>query len=361
MGLTMALLLAGQRLRVALVAPATTAAKDHPDIRCYALSLASRQLLASLRAWPEGDAVTPVLRMAVSGDAGGQVAFDAAEQGVEALAWIVDAAALQARLTEALSFQPLVETLAEAPPAALTVICEGQASSSREALGIDFETLPYHQVALATRLRCEKPHLQTARQWFAGGEVLALLPIGGAQGNSVALVWSIHADRQQQVQSMDNHELAQALTLASQHALGSMEVAGPRGMWPLQQARATRWCGPMPAPAQGAWALAGDAAHQVHPLAGQGLNLGLGDAAELARVLGGREYWRGVDDLKLLRRYERARKLAIGPIGMAMDGLQRLFQPQQEPWSGLRNAGMNGFDRLRPLKSWVVARAMQSA
>lgn len=99
----------------------------------------------------------------------------------------------------------------------------------------------------------------------------------------------------------------------------------------------------------------------MHPLAGQGLNLGLGDAAELARVLGGREYWRGVDDLKLLRRYERARKLAIGPIGMAMDGLQRLFQPQQEPWSGLRNAGMNGFDRLRPLKSWVVARAMQSA
>ena len=111
----------------------------------------------------------------------------------------------------------------------------------------------------------------------------------------------------------------------------------------------------------GSWVLAGDAAHQVHPLAGQGLNLGLGDARELAQVLGARDSWRPVSDMKLLRRYERGRKLAIAPMGWTMDGLQRTFALGTGAWSELRNAGMNGFDRSGPFKSWVVARAMGQA
>jgi 2-polyprenyl-6-methoxyphenol hydroxylase-like FAD-dependent oxidoreductase len=118
----------------------------------------------------------------------------------------------------------------------------------------------------------------------------------------------------------------------------------------------------------GSWALAGDAAHTVHPLSGQGLNLGLADVAALAAVLGKREYWRGVGDMKLLRRYERARKFDVLALGTVTDGLQQLFARGQEasgdggvtagPWQLLRNLGMQGFERSGGLKHWVTRRAM---
>jgi 2-polyprenyl-6-methoxyphenol hydroxylase-like FAD-dependent oxidoreductase len=121
--------------------------------------------------------------------------------------------------------------------------------------------------------------------------------------------------------------------------------------WPLQRAQADRWCGP-------GWVLAGDAAHNVHPLAGQGLNLGLADAQVLAQVLHAREYWRSLGDEKLLRRYERARKADVLAMGWATDGLQQLFAQPAEPWTLLRNWGMRGFDRSGPLKHWVARQAM---
>jgi 2-polyprenyl-6-methoxyphenol hydroxylase-like FAD-dependent oxidoreductase len=107
--------------------------------------------------------------------------------------------------------------------------------------------------------------------------------------------------------------------------------------------------------------LAGDAAHAVHPLAGQGLNLGLADAQELARVLHEREYWRSLGDEKLLRRYERARKADVLALSWTTDGLQQLFAQPVEPWGWIRNWGMRGFDRSGPLKHWVARRAMGQA
>ena len=128
-------------------------------------------------------------------------------------------------------------------------------------------------------------------------------------------------------------------------------LQGERASWPLQLARADHWVGP-------GWALAGDAAHTVHPLSGQGLNLGLADVAELARVLKAREYWRSPGDLKLLRRYERARKADVLSTSLATDGLQQLFSLAGSPAQALRNWGMRGFDRSGPLKDWVARRAM---
>jgi 2-polyprenyl-6-methoxyphenol hydroxylase-like FAD-dependent oxidoreductase len=128
-------------------------------------------------------------------------------------------------------------------------------------------------------------------------------------------------------------------------------VPAERASWPLQLALADRWSGP-------GWALAGDAAHTVHPLAGQGLNLGLADAKELAGVLHGREYWRSVGDAKLLRRYERSRKADVLAMGATTDGLQQLFAQQAEPWATVRNWGMAGFDRTGWLKHWVARQAM---
>jgi 2-polyprenyl-6-methoxyphenol hydroxylase-like FAD-dependent oxidoreductase len=354
-GRTLALLLARDRLRVELVRQAVPAAGAASDVRAYALNTASKNLLEMLRAWPDAQHATPVLAMQVHGDEGGEVQFNAQAEGVPALAWIVDVQALQERLADALRYQPLVEWVDAPRLAALTVVCEGRASTTRTEFGVQYNVTPYPQRAIAARLRCDKPHDQVARQWFADGEILAFLPLGGsgaaADGNSVAIVWSVQEQRAPDLLALDGAAFAAQLEAASHRCLGKLTLASERAAWPLQLAQADRWCGP-------GWVLAGDAAHTVHPLAGQGLNLGLADAKELAQVLHQREYWRSVGDVKLLRRFERARKADVLAMGAATDSLQQLFAQPAEPWTLLRNWGMRGFDRSGPLKQWVARQAM---
>lgn len=396
-GRTLALLLARERLRVALVSSATTDASGagKTDVRAYALNAASRNLLESLRAWPEPAFATPVTGMQVQGDGQGVVNFSAADQGVAALAWIVDVPALEARLAQAVKFQPLIEVLESAPVAPvdtasthaapgiradLTVICEGRNSPTRQKLAVAFDITPYPQHAIAARLTGSLPHRGMARQWFGQGDILAFLPLSDAAnaigtasvpnsapaGNSVALVWSVSPEHAKNLMALGAEDFAAAVAQASGLALGDMQLYSERATWPLQLARAQRWVGVDAV--LGSWALAGDAAHTVHPLSGQGLNLGLADVAALAAVLGKREYWRGVGDMKLLRRYERARKFDVLALGTVTDGLQQLFARGQEasgagsgsagPWQLLRNLGMQGFERSGGLKHWVTQRAM---
>jgi 2-polyprenyl-6-methoxyphenol hydroxylase-like FAD-dependent oxidoreductase len=354
-GRTLALLLARDRLRVELVRQAVPAAGAASDVRAYALNTASKNLLEMLRAWPDAQHATPVLAMQVHGDEGGEVQFNAQAEGVPALAWIVDVQALQERLADALRYQPLVEWVDAPRPAALTVVCEGKTSTTRAEFGVQYNVTPYPQRAIAARLRCDKPHDQVARQWFADGEILAFLPLGGsgpaADGNSVAIVWSVQEQRAPDLLALDSAAFAAQMEAASHRCLGKLTLASERAAWPLQLAQADRWCGP-------GWVLAGDAAHTVHPLAGQGLNLGLADAKELAQVLHQREYWRSVGDVKLLRRFERARKADVLAMGAATDSLQQLFAQPAEPWTLLRNWGMRGFDRSGPFKQWVARQAM---
>jgi 2-polyprenyl-6-methoxyphenol hydroxylase-like FAD-dependent oxidoreductase len=350
-GRTLALLLARDRLRVGLVRGPRAAAGADSDVRAYALNAASRELLERVRAWPDETQATAVVRMEVHGDAGGELFFRAEDQGTPALAWIVDVGALLARLEEALGYQPQVQWLDQPQPAALTVVTEGRASTTRAEYGVAFEVTPYPHHAIAARLACERPHEGVARQWFAGGEILALLPLGGQQ---VALVWSAQESHSAALLSLDAAQFAQRVEEACHNALGKLTLASELAAWPLQLARADRWCGP-------GWALAGDAAHTVHPLAGQGLNLGLADAGELAEVLHGREYWRSPGDMRLLRRYERARKADVLAMGAVTDGLQNLFARGGGPWSALRNWGMTGVDRSGPVKDWLARRAMGRA
>ncbi|MES2940717.1 MAG: FAD-dependent monooxygenase [Pseudomonadota bacterium] len=349
-GRTLALLLARERLRVGLVAGPEPAA-GHSDLRAYALNAASRELLERVRAWPDAVHATPVLGMEVHGDEGGTVRFSAQAEHVPALAWIADVPALEQRLAEAVRYQPSIIPLAQPEAAPLTVVCEGRASATRAEFGVQFELTPYGQHAVAARLECEKPHGQLARQWFADGDITALLPLGGADGNSVALVWSVSQERAAELLALDPADFGQRLQAASHQALGRLTLASERVAWPLQMARADRWCGP-------GWVLAGDAAHNVHPLAGQGLNLGLADARALAEVLQGRDYWRGAGDVKLLRRYERSRKADVLAMGLATDGLQQLFARTEAPWAWVRNWGMKGFERSGPVKHWVARQAM---
>ena len=359
-GRTLALLLARERLRVALVAPPPLPSAL-ADVRAYALNTASRQVLESLRSWPDEVHATAITQMQVWGDQGASVRFDAAAQGVPALTWIVDVPALEARLAEAVRYQPQVEVVSTPVPATLTAICEGRASRTRAEWGVEFDVTPYPQHAIATRVVCDQPHGQVARQWFSQGSILAFLPLGGAEGNSVAVVWSVPPEQVPDLLALDADAFAQRLEAASHGVLGSVRLSSERATWPLQLAQARQWCGAL-APEQGggSWVLAGDAAHNVHPLAGQGLNLGLGDVQALAQILRERSNWRSVGDMRLLRRYERQRKAAILPMGLTTDGLQQLFSRPESPLQMLRHWGMASFEHSGPLKDWLVRRAMGS-
>lgn len=397
-GMSLALLLARARIRVGLV-QAPTKPPGHEDVRAFALNAVSQQSLTDLRAWPEQNCA--VQRIQVYGDTheagqgpqAGQVSFEAGAlggSGIQTLAHIVDARALEQRLQAALSFAPDI-TLLDAPvPAALTVICEGQGSASRAATGLVYERTPYGQTAIAAVLETELPHQATAWQWMLGnqppsaagagrsGEVCALLPrcataqsaTAQGHGNSVALVWSVEDAHAQELLALDDAQFAQAVQAVCGNTLGTMRLASQRAAWPLQLAQASRWVGlglhgtggadavgaaPMP---QAAWALAGDAAHAVHPLAGQGLNLGLADAQALARIVSGKEYFRSYGDMRLLRRYERERSGQAAALRLATDGLQRLFALDHPAARSLRNIGMRGFDAVLPLKNLVMRQAI---
>lgn len=357
-GRALALHLAARQLRVALMAPVPYAplanASAAPDIRAYAISQASREVLEAVRCWPDAQYATPVVSMLVVGDDGGQVGFSAAEQGCAALNWIVDVPALEEQLTGAVRFQPLIEMVNTPAAAALTVVCEGKASVTREAWGVQTDVTPYHQWAIACRVRTAQPHAQTARQWFNQGDILAFLPLEGESGNLCAMVWSVTPERAQELLDLPQTEFCVAVEAASHHAVGALSLEGERASWPLQHAVAQRWSGIGP---QGAWVLAGDAAHTVHPLAGQGLNLGLADVAELVRVLTTRPYWRSVGDPKLLRQYERARKADFAMMGQANDALQQVLTRTHPALQALRNWGMNRFDQSGRIKHWVADRA----
>ncbi|MEO6625878.1 MAG: FAD-dependent monooxygenase [Burkholderiaceae bacterium] len=354
-GHVLALLLARERLRVGLVAPAAAPGKAHSDVRAYALNRQSRELLDSLRCWPAADLATPVLAMDVRETGGGAVEFSAARQGEPALAWIVDVPALESRLADAVRFQSGIEVLDEPAPARLTAVCEGRSSETRQQYGVDWDVSDYGQWAIAARVRCAVPHGQTACQWFTPSDVLGFLPLDGEYGNSMALVWSLDKEKHGQMLALDAAAFELQLQQASASRFGALSLISERVVWPLQLATARRWLGDG---AGGSWVLAGDAAHVVHPLAGQGLNLGLADAQELAHQLRSRDYWREVNDAKMLRRYERARKVDVWLMGATTDGLQRLFARPGPLWQGLRQLGMGGFDNSGIIKNWVAHRAM---
>jgi ubiquinone biosynthesis UbiH/UbiF/VisC/COQ6 family hydroxylase len=360
-------LLAAQRLRVALVHNPASLPVGHSDVRAYSLNLAAKQLLTDLRCWPEGSACTPILKMHIEGDQGGDLDFDASQQGVEALNWMVDVPSLEKNLAAAVGFQPLIEERNEPVSAPLTVICEGRASQTRAELGVPFDVKHYAQHALACRIQTAVPHGQVARQWFQnthGPEILAFLPIGGEASSEWAIVWSLTPARAHELLTIEADQFCQQLFAASQGIAGNIQLTSDRAVWPLQLARASKWTGHFSiasggAPAQ-AFALAGDAAHAMHPLAGQGLNIGLGDVQELARVIQAKEFWRPLHDLKLLRRYERARQSEVWAMGCVTDGLQVLFAQPALPIQKIRNWGMSGFNQLIPLKKWMARKAMQT-
>lgn len=365
-GLSLALDLSRRGLRVALVGePMLVGARA--DVRTYALNAASIELLARLKVWDAlratPGAATRVIDMQVRGDGEGELAFSAWQQGVAELAWIVDAAALERELEQAVRFAPHVDRVEAEVAAPLLALCEGKDSTTRAALGIEVERHDYGQTAIAARLLCDRPHQGVARQWFRAPDVLALLPFDGADGQpGYGLVWSLPTERAQALMAADAPSFEAELNAAvgSESAVaGMLRLAGERAAWPLRLARARRWFGRLPGPAERAWVVLGDAAHVVHPLAGQGLNLGLADAAALARVLGEREAWRPLSDERLLARYARERAGPTWAMGRMTDGLVHLFARRGGMLEELRNRGLTLVDHAAPLKRWLAGRALR--
>ncbi|MFG6464936.1 FAD-dependent monooxygenase [Roseateles sp. DXS20W] len=357
-GSSLALSLAAQGLTVGMAGSPEPARAG--DVRTYALNAASVALLTELKVWDSlpAHAVSPVYDMVVQGDAtgeqaAGRLSFSAWQQGLRELAVIVDAAALDAQLATALRFSPHVHNVADNTTAALTALCEGRESAARAALGVAFEPKAYGHRALAARLASDRAHQGVARQWFRpGGEVLALLPFEQpVPGASYGLVWSCAQERAEQLQALPVEEFERELNAITGGAAGQLTLGSDRSSWPLALARADAVSGP-------GWVLLGDAAHIVHPLAGQGLNLGLGDVAALTRVLADREAWRPLGDEKLLRRYARERLAPTLAMGELTDALQRLFAHASPAAQGLRNRGLDALDQLTPVKRWLTQRAL---
>lgn len=358
-GRALALALSRQGLRVALCGlsasqPPRPPSTGDADVRTYALNAASVALLRGLKVWDAlpVDARTPVHDMRVEGDeADAALHFSAWEQTVEELAWIVDAAELDLALARAVDFSPHVERVAQEAPAALRVLAEGKDSAARDALGVRSLRHDYLHSGVAARLEGDIAHAHTARQWFRSPEVLALLPFDRPQPQrSWGLVWSVPAARAAELLALSDEGFEAELAQATGGAVGPLRLRSARVAWPLRLAQAERLCGP-------GWVLVGDAAHVVHPLAGQGLNLGLADVASLAGVLAGREPWRSLGDATLLRRHVRQRHLPTRAIASLTDGLWHLFASQAAPARMLRNRGLWLLERAAPLKKALAAQA----
>jgi len=330
---------------------------DAWDLRVFALSPATRRLLESIEAWQAIDAqrVAPVYDMRVFPAFGSQddeLHFSAYESCIEALAWIVEQRNLMRALDQAQQSAALhivderfegfenVALSASQPPdpfirllldggrrieARLVVGADGAASRVREAAGIDSRVSDYPQRALVAHFDTSLSHRDVAWQWFGEHGVLALLPLpvtglAHVPAGRVSMVWAAPHELADELQAMTPEQLAARVQQATGSALGSMTSISRVAGFPLRLARASSMIAPRVA-------LVGDAAHVVHPLAGQGMNLGFGDVEALARTLRARTATRDPGDRLLLRRYERVRAEPVAAMRRTTDGLQRLFDP----------------------------------
>ena len=361
---------AARGLSVALLAGDPPAAVNDArarafDSRIYAITPGNAEFLDGLKAWaaiPESRR-TPVYVMRVHGDDGRAVLeFDALRAGVPELAWIVENGVLQSALWNALQTQENLRLLTGLTCRALDVGpqhaelrlsdgrvlqaqlvagADGAQSFVRASAGLAVQERSYGQTAVSANFACTRPHRNVAHQWFQGGPVLALLPL---PGDHVSMVWSVPDMQAERLCQLDAQSLCREVALASAGVLGEFSLVTPPRSFPLRDLRVRRKIAPRVA-------LIGDAAHVIHPLAGQGANLGLQDARVLAAVLGNREPGRDAGDLRMLRRYERARAEPVLAMRTAVNGLFSLFGAQLDVAARVRNAGLNFTDRLPILKN----------
>ncbi|GAC1037148.1 2-octaprenyl-3-methyl-6-methoxy-1,4-benzoquinol hydroxylase [Pseudomonas sp. No.117] len=380
-GSALALALADSGLSVVLLdrGPLTPGAveSDLPfEPRVSALSLASQRILQRLGVWDGilARRVSPYQAMHVwDGSGTGAVHFDAASVHAEVLGHIVENRVVQDALLERLAAanvlllpearlellrrsgdQWLVQLAGDRQiRAPLVVAADGATSAVRRLAGLETREWDYLHHAIVTSVRCAESHQRTAWQRFTDDGPLAFLPLDrGGDTHWCSIVWSCTPKQGERLMAMDDATFCQALGEAFEQRLGQVECSDTRLCIPLRQRHAKRYVEP-------GLALIGDAAHVIHPLAGQGVNLGFLDAAVLAEELRhAQARGESIAEQRVLERYERRRMPHNLAMMAAMEGFQRLFQDDRLPLRWLRNAALKQVDRHFEAKALFVRRAL---
>jgi 2-polyprenylphenol 6-hydroxylase len=373
-GATLACALAVSKLRIAIIEhelPVSAPTGDY-DLRVSAISPGSRVILDGVGALAgmAEERICPVDEMHVW-DAGGTGAihFDSADIGEPHLAYIIENNAIRAALTKRIGRYSNVRlccprdvdtidvtdsrvelrlTDGTQVSARVVVGADGPRSRVRQQAGIDLTAWGYAQQGIVATVATEQSHANTAWQRFLPTGPLAFLPLADGR---CSIVWSVDSEQADILLAHDDREFVEALATAFGDRLGAIVSTSKRIAFPLQRAHAKRYV-------DSRIALIGDAAHTVHPLAGQGVNLGLMDAAVLAEVLleadgAGRD----VGSVSVLRRYERWRKGDNLAMLAVTDGLKRLFGNSTEAMARVRNLGLDVTDSIRPVKNMFMRRA----
>ena len=350
--------------------------------RIYAFSPSTQKLLAHLQIWDALDhsRMQPVRDMRIYGDRGeksDQLHLSAFEAGTPQLAWIGESNLIEHILDQASRFQNKLERISDvldkievdengttlylqngsAIHAQLVVAADGANSPIRSAIGITASLENYSQSAVVANWTCTYPHLETAFQWFLpGGDIVAMLPLPNKQ---VSMVWSTSPEHAADLLKLDQAQWqAQFYSIANgavEKQLGELNLNSTPVAFPLKKVRAKRFIGPESAPKV---VLIGDAAHVMHPLAGQGLNLGLRDVAVLLNILSKRESFRSLSDVVLLRRYERQRQGDTSALLWVTDKLKKLFSASSSTERQLRNWGLGLVNKSHFIKQRLIERAL---
>ena len=345
------------------------------DNRVYALSPGSRALLQELNVWQrlDGKRIAPVRAMQVFGDAEAQQSGELGFSQAAPLAFIVEHTALMNALQAAVVDQgerirvidnaevaaidfvkqgnSVEITLADQTmiDAGLLIAADGSASRVRSMVGIETEIKDYDSDGVVANFHAKRGHGGVARQWFSAQGVLAYLPLPGDQ---VSIVWSVSGKRAAELAALDDAAFSAAVAAAGNHVLGELALKSSRARITLRRVMARQWVLPR-------LALIGDAAHAIHPLAGQGANLGFADVSVLYGVLRDRSPLSRPGDLAVLRQYERARREDTLLMGEITDNLRALYLSDALLAKVARRYGLNAINRLSATKTVFIAHAIK--
>jgi len=366
--------LAGAGLKVVVVDGETPQAALAPtfDGRASAVALAPQRMLAAIGLWPEIEPfAAPIKQIRVSDGASPLfLHYDHQELGDEPLGWIVENRALRQAIQTGLKAGETVRWIAPAKAvkvtrgaerveallqdgrrieAALAVAADGRASPLRQAAGIDVTSWTYAQTAIVCTLQHEKPHFDTAQEHFLPAGPFAILPL---TGNRSSVVWTEKSHLAGAILAQNDADFQRELESRFGDYLGRLSLEGPRFSYPLSLQMANSYTAQR-------LALIGDAAHAMHPVAGQGMNMGLRDVAALAELLvDAKRLGQDLGDAQILSRYERWRRFDnLLMLGLT-DSLVRLFSNDVAPVKWARNLGMAAVNRLPPLKHFFMRHAM---
>lgn len=375
-GMACALSLSQQGISVALIEskPSSKVIEGQAavwDSRIYAITPANVDWLTDLGAWPRVDAarVCAISKMRVFGDAEvSELQFDADDANIEQLGVIVESQQLETALLAALNdsgvqlltgVQPKSVTFSDHQAciqcnnqdisAQLLVAADGAQSWLRSEAEIAVTLHDYQQMGVVANFETEFPHQQTAYQWFSELGVLAWLPL---PGNRISMVWSAEESFAQDLVSMDVDTLCKVVSNQGGSTLGELRLLTPARVFPLKEQTAETLV-------MSNIALVGDAAHTIHPLAGQGVNLGFRDVQCLAEALGHKRPQQSFGDLMLLRRYERARKTDMMAMRFVTRGLSELFSLDHPAVKKLRNWGLNFTNRQTLVRKYLTRQAIR--